>query len=149
MKAPTTANELCQFIHCCIWMDNCLSDYHKIVRPSDEILEKAYAKTRKGKKTALKNIVLRILYWGTEHVAALACLQDDRRTTVNLAFPKQHQVVCTFTDAYEALWALGVTQAVDEDTKEPIEQKQHGPLAFLGCKLTGAQRNWTTYEKNA
>lgn len=149
MEAPITASELCQFIHCCRWMSNCIPDYHRIVKPLDEVLEKAYAKAGKRKKSALKNIALHTLSWGTDHITALASPQDSLRTAVKLGFPKQDQVVCMYTDASETLWASVATQTKEDHLSKPLEQQRHEPLAFLGGKFTGAQKNWTTYEKEA
>lgn len=74
MEAPITASKLCRFMHCCRCMSNCIPNFRKTVKPLDEILEEAYEKDGKRKKTALKNIALHTLSWGTDHVTALATI---------------------------------------------------------------------------
>lgn len=43
MEALITASKVCQFIHCCRRMSNCITDYNDIVRLLGKILEKTYA----------------------------------------------------------------------------------------------------------
>lgn len=74
MVAPITAVEFCQFILGCRWMSNCTPDFHRKLKPLDEILEKSCENARKWKKSALKNISLHKLSWCTEHKNSLAPL---------------------------------------------------------------------------
>lgn len=32
---------------------------------------------------------------------------------------------------------------------KPVEEQIHEPLAFIGSAFAGAERNWSTYEKEA
>lgn len=149
MHFPVTADELCQFIHCCRWMAAAIPDFNKRCQPLNEALEKAYALTGKRKKSALKSISLSKVSWGPIHEAAFHELQDALKSSVKLTFPKAGKVTCVFTDASDAFWAGIVTQISPEELgKDPIQQG-HLPLAFLGGQFAGAQRNWTTYEKEA
>lgn len=66
-----------------------------------------------------------------------------------MAFPNPEKVVCVNTDTSKQLWAALVTQTNEEHLGKPIEQQPHEPLAFLGSKFNKAQKNWTTYEKEA
>lgn len=50
MQSPTTADELCQFIHCCRWMSSSIPDFSKRIAPLVEILEEAYKKAKSRKK---------------------------------------------------------------------------------------------------
>lgn len=43
MGVPSTADKLCQFIHCCGWMSHCTPNSHKISQLLSNILEEAYA----------------------------------------------------------------------------------------------------------
>lgn len=44
-----TADELCQFIHCCRWMSTCIPDFHRKSEPLMSILEAAYKLAGKRK----------------------------------------------------------------------------------------------------
>lgn len=50
MEAPSTARELCQFMHCCWWVSNCVANLHSQVKPLDEILEETYVKAERRKR---------------------------------------------------------------------------------------------------
>lgn len=85
--------------------------------------------------------------WGTEHKLALASIQDSLRDAVRLAFQKDDHVMCVYTDASEEFWASVVTQTKEEQLQKKIGEQHHEPMAFLGGRFAGAQRNWSTYEK--
>lgn len=149
MEAPINASELCQFVHCCRWMCNSIPNFHQKIQPLNEILEAAYKQAGRRKKSALKNIMLRQLSWGTEHKMALTNIQDSLRNAVKLAFPKDGHVLCVYTDASEEFWAAVITQTKEQQLNKKVGEQQHEPMAFLGGRFTGAQKNWTTYEKEA
>lgn len=86
MEEPLTASDLYQSIHCCRLMSNCVPDFHKRIQPLNDVLEKAYEQAGKRKKTALRNIMLHKLSWGTEHKAGLASIQNRLQNAVKLAF---------------------------------------------------------------
>lgn len=143
------AAELCQFIHCCRWMSTSIPDFHRRMQPLDAMLERAYEQAGKRKKGALRSIQLHKLPWGTGHRNAIASIQDSLRSTVKIAFPKPGKLVFVYTDASKQLWAVIVSQTEEAQLGKPLQQQQHEPLAFLGGKLNEAQKNWTTYEKEA
>lgn len=149
MKAPVTASELCQFVHCCGWMFVCTLDFHNTVRPSHKISENAYPNAKKQNKKKLKDIAPHTLSWSTKIVDALTSIKDILRTAKRSAFRKQHQVEYMYTDATKVIWALAVTVANKDDLGKPIEQQQHEALQILPKTLTGSQRNWTTYDKKS
>lgn len=130
-------------------MSTCIPDFHRKVQPLNDILEKAYSKAGKRKKAALKSIILSNLSWGREHKKAISSIQDSLREAVRLAFPKPDHVICIYTEASEVLWASVITQTKEEQLEKPVEEQQHEPLAFLGGKFSGAQKNWSTFEKEA
>lgn len=96
MEAPTTAAELCLFVHCCLWMSNSISDFYKRVRPLNDILKKAYLKAGKRKKSALQHITLYKLSWGTEHGTSIVGIQDNLHYAVKLTFLEKNHVMCVF-----------------------------------------------------
>lgn len=67
MHTPETADELCQFIHCCRWMASAIPDFPNRIAPLTEVLEEAYRKAGSRKKRAIKNMKLCNLSWGTTH----------------------------------------------------------------------------------
>lgn len=149
MKFPITADELCQFVHCCRWMATAIPDFNKRCLPLNEALEAAYAITGKRKKSGLKNVSLSKVSWGPKHEAAFTDLQNALKRSVKLTFPKADKATCVFTDASDQFWAGVVTQIPPEQLgREPVQQ-EHQPLAFIGGQFSGAQLNWTTYEKEA
>lgn len=149
MESPINAAELCQFIHCCRWMSTSIPDFHRRVQPLNELLEKAYKATRRSKKSALRKVLLSTLSWGTEHRAALISIQNSLKQAVKLAFPKDNHAICVYADASEDFWASIVTQTSEEQLSINVKEQKHEPMALLGRRFAGVQRNWTTYEKEA
>lgn len=149
LNAPVNAAELCQFIHCCRWMSTSIPDMHRKMQPLNDMLEKAYKLTGKRRKSTLKNVTLDKLSWGAIHDDALSTIQDSLKQAVKLTFPKKDHATCVYTDASDAFWAAVVTQTKIEQLQRKMSEQEHEPLAFLGGKFTGSQKNWTTYEKEA
>lgn len=54
-----------------------------------------------------------------------------------------------YIDASEAFWILVASQTGEDGLVNRIRQQRHELLAFLDGKFTGAQKHWTTYEKEA
>lgn len=130
-------------------MSTGILDFPRKIQVLNEILEKAYKQTEKRGKSALKNIALRKLSWGNRHVAAFASIQDSLQNAVKLAFPKEAHVICVFTDASEEFWAGIITRISKDQLKRSIDLHEHKPMAFLGGRFAGAQKHWTTYDKEA
>lgn len=149
MEMPVSADELCQFVHCCRWMSAAIPDFQKRCEPLTEALEAAYSLTGKRKKSALKNVPLSRVSWGAVHEVAFQDLQNALKEAVKLAFPKEGKAVCVFTDASDKFWAGIVSQVDPKELRKETSEQRHEPLAFLGGQFTGSQQNWTTYEKEA
>lgn len=95
------------------------------------------------------NITLENLFSRRDHEEALPSIQYSSREKVKLDFPKPDHVFCMYTDACKAFWAAVITKTKEKQLAQPAEQQRHEPLAFLGGEFAGAQRNWSTYEKEA
>lgn len=147
MQKPTTADELCEFIHCCRWMALAIPDFCTRVAPLTKVLEEAYRKSGRRTKSSIKKISIRQLSWGTEQDDALSYLQETLRNAIKLAHPKPGYSICIHTDASERFWAGVVSQVRPNELSKPVLDQKHEPLGFLGGEFTGSERNWTTYEK--
>ncbi|MEM7504931.1 MAG: RNase H-like domain-containing protein [Pseudomonadota bacterium] len=149
MDEPITASELAEFLYSCRWMSVAIPSFASISKPLAEILELAYARSGRRAKRSVQTIRLDSLSGGAEHRKAYATLQESLSRSVKLSFLRADRVVCVYTDASDALWAGVVTQLPPDQLDLPREQQQHEPLAFVGAEFKGAQRSWTTFEKEA
>ena len=57
--------------------------------------------------------------------------------------------ICIHTYASDKFWAGVVTQCNHDQLSKPKQEQSHTPIAFLGSAFTGADLNWSTYEKEA
>ena len=99
MSEPKTADELCQFVHCCRWMSVVIPNFVQRVAPLVELLEAAYKKSGRRTKMAIKSIKLSSLSWGAVHAHAFRSLQDSLRKAEEIAHPDPKNFLCNFTDA--------------------------------------------------
>ena len=148
-KMPVNAGELCQFIHCMRWMSIGIPAFAERIAPLSDVLEEAYARAGKRKKRAIKNIALRTLSWGADQEASFLSLQDTLRNAVDIAYPDKEKVLCVYTDASDRFWSAVVTQTGSKELSKPREEQEHFPMGFLGAEFKGAERDWTTFEKEA
>lgn len=65
MKTPVFAEELSQFVHCCRWMWSGIPNFAEVSEPLDEVLENAYKKVGKRKRSAIKGLKVLNLGWGS------------------------------------------------------------------------------------
>ena len=149
MSEPKTADELCQFVHCCRWMSVVIPNFVQRVAPLVELLEAAYKKSGRRTKRSIKSIKLSSLSWGAVHSNAFRSLQDSLRKAVEIAHPDPKKVICIFTDASKYFWSGVVTQVRKEQMGLSREKQEHEPLAFLGSAFSGAELNWSTFEQEA
>ena len=149
MHEPQTANELCEFVHCCRWMSLSIPDFSRTVAPLTGLLETAYRISGKRTKRSLRKISLRTLSWGATHSDAFNSLQKTLRNAVKLSYVDPNKEICIYTDASECFWSAVVTQTSKQDLELPIGEQRHQPLAFLGAEFKGSQLGWTTFEKEA
>lgn len=147
MSLPETADELCEFVHCCRWMAVAIPDFVRRVAPLVALLESAYTKAGRRTKRSIRGMPLRTLSWGTTHEAAFRDLQDNIRNAVQLSYPRDGKVICVFTDASQRYWSGVVTQTDPSQLALPVEKQAHEPLAFLGSAFKDAQLNWSTFEQ--
>ena len=147
MDPPRAAEELSQFLHCCRWMSVGIPDFAQCAAPLQEMLEQAYKRSGKRTKRSIRRLLTKDLGWGPAHERAFSRIQDCLRKAVTLAYPDPKKVRCVFTDASQNFWAGVVTQTTTPQLRLPVTKQQHEPIAFLGAAFKGAQRDWTTFEK--
>lgn len=147
MSMPTTAEELSEFAYCCRWMSVAIPQFAVRIAPLTAILEEAYSRSGRRTTKSIKRILLNSLSWGPTHVEAFHSLQDTLCNAITLSYPDPHKVVCVFTDASQHYWSGVVTQADASELSKPYRLQQHEPLGFLGSAFKGAERDWTTFEK--
>lgn len=83
------------------------------------------------------------------HKETVQHLQEALYITVKLSHPKEKHVTSLFMDALKTFWASLITQIQEDRCGKRIVEQQNEPLAFLVPRFVGAQRSWTTYEKEA
>ena len=109
ISRPETADELCEFVHCCRWMAISIPDITRRVAPLVEILQQAYAKVGRRTKRSIRGIQLQSLSWGERHEKAFLELQNSLRNAVQLSYPKAGKVSCVYIDAFQRHWSEVVT----------------------------------------
>lgn len=119
------------------------------IAPLNSVLEEAYAKAGKRKKRAIKNMSLRTLSWGAAQESAFLSLQETLRNHAYLAYPEKGKIICVYTDASDRFWSAVVTQTDEKELSKPIEKQKHAPMGFLGAEFKGAEKGWSTFEKEA
>ena len=119
------------------------------MEPFRLILEEAYKLSGKRTKKSVKRILLSALSWTEQHIQLFHQFQDELQTSVRIAHRDKSKKICVYTDASDEMWAAVVTQCHKEDLDKDISNKKHQPLAFLGGRFKGPQKNWTTFEKEA
>lgn len=89
---------LCQFIQCCRWMSATTPNFHETLNPLNEILEQAYMKARRRRRTALKTHLIAQIVFGSG--TRTKVLKNFRllHIAVKLLQPKEKHVICVFTD---------------------------------------------------
>lgn len=117
--------------------------------PLRELVQKAYAKSKKRTTKSIKSIRLASLGWNAEHEKAFHSLQEALKETITLTYPDLNKIICVHTDASDRFWAGVVTQSDTHELTKPKSEQQHEPLAFLGSEFKKAQAGWSTYEKEA
>ena len=148
-QTPQTAGELSQYVYCIQWMSQAVPDFAARIQPLRDILEAAYSKAGRRTTRAIKNIPLHKLSWGAKHDDAFASIQDSLRNAVTLSHPDNAKETCVFTDASDTHWAAVVTQCDSKDLDKEIGNQRHNPLAFLSSEFKNAEKNWSTFEKEA
>lgn len=149
MDCPSSANELCQFIHCCKWTSSCIPNVHSISQPLSDILEETYAFYSKRRTASLEKVAFHKLSWGAIHEAAVTNLKEILNSAVKLAHLKEVHVISLFMNASDTFWAGNVTQVQQLEMRMEVEKQQHQSLPFLEGRFSRAEEYWTTYEKEA
>lgn len=130
-------------------MSTSIPNMHLKMQSLNDILEKAYKLTKKRQRSSLKNVPMHKLSWDAIHDKAFSALQDSMKQSVKLAFPGKDHATCVYTSTSDVFWEGIETQTKTEPLQQKVGEQEHEPLAFLGEKFTGTQKNWTTYEKEA
>ena len=146
---PTTAAELCQYVHCLQWMSQAIPDISQRVASFRNVLEEAYKKSGKRTRRSIKNIKLADLSWGTEHVEIFHSLQEQLKEVITLAHRDPEKSICVFTDASDLHWAAVVTQCDPKELEKEVSEQHNEPLAFLSSSFKKSELNWSTFEKEA
>ncbi len=130
-------------------MSTAIPDFARRVQPLNNLLEDAYRQKGRRTKRCIRNVALYALGWGTTHERAFKDLQQSLCSAVELAFHDPSKTVCIYTDASDQYWSAVITQVTAAALDCPIENESHEPLAFLGSEFRGAQKRWSTFEKEA
>lgn len=95
----------------------------------------------------IHTVAQRIL--GPKHENAFEKLQDTVQNAVRISHPKQNHLICIFMDSLVNFWAVVLTQTIKDECHKNTEKQQDEPSGFIGGKLVGPRKHWTTYEKEA
>lgn len=75
-----------------------------------------------------------------EYDTVLKGIQDGLQNAVKFVFSKEDYDTCIFTDASEKFWPSVITQTSRIDSTKEIQDKTHGPMAFLGGEFKGSPK---------
>jgi hypothetical protein len=149
MQPPRTAADLQQFLCAVNWMRQSIPEYTKLTRRLYDRLEEAMKAAGSRKKTKLSKMLLADAGWSSEDDNDLVAIRDALLRMVPLAHPRPDAELCLYTDASQDSWGAVLTQLEESELQLPLDQQQHGPLAFLSGRFTGASSRWATIEKEA
>jgi len=85
IHSPTTAAELCEYVHCLQWMSTGIPDFANRIAPFKEVLEEAYKKSGSRTKKSIQSIRLDNLSWGLADQNLFRELQEQMAQMVILA----------------------------------------------------------------
>lgn len=108
---PSTAEELCEYIHALAWMSNNISRFAQRAAPLHDLPEAAYQKARKCTKRSIENIQLTSIGWSNVHSDAFYGLQQQLQAMVTTAHRNLNLRLCVYTDASNHFWAAAATQS--------------------------------------
>ena len=146
---PTTAGELCQYVHCLQWMAQAIPDISGRVAPLRKVLEDAYKNSRKRTKRSIKNLKLSELSWGPEHFDIFHSFQVQLKKAITLSHRDTNKATCIYTDASDLHWSAVVTQCDPTELEKDVSEQNHRPLAFLSSSFKKSELKWSTFEKEA
>lgn len=147
---PTTASELCEYVHGLRWMSPSIPRFAERVAPLRALLETAYtAAGGSRKKKSIARLKLAPLGWADAHQRSFEDLQDQLRISTRLMHSDPAKVLCIHTDASDQHWAFCATQCHGSElSKSPLAQI-HEPLSFLSGTFADREAHWSTYEREA
>ena len=97
----------------------------------------------------MAKIPLLSLGWSDKHRDCFNKMKEHIRRSVELAHPSAAKDFYLFSDASDQHWAVMLTQVASDDSKRPVVERRHEPLAFLSGSFKGAAMRWSTVEKEA
>ncbi|CEP01149.1 hypothetical protein PBRA_008461, partial [Plasmodiophora brassicae] len=149
MSRPRTVKELQQFLWAANWMRTHIPGYPCIIRPLQDIIDRANDELKRIRSATPSSITLDALGWSDQHNKSFTDIRFALIQHVQLAYPKSNYQTCLFTDASETAWAAVITQIPLEDIDLPVCDQRHEPLAFYGKRFAGSELRWSTPEKEA
>ncbi|TMW59220.1 hypothetical protein Poli38472_007365 [Pythium oligandrum] len=143
---PSNAGELQQFVCSTNWMRDSIIDYARVVRPLQDKLDQALAKSSKRTKRAASAIPITL---DDREKTAFDDVKDSLASAAMLVYPKQDAEMCLLTDASDIGWSVIVTQVTKWNDQVGVEEQKHELLVCMSGTFTGAQKNWSVIEKEA
>lgn len=123
MEIPVTADEVCDFIHFCIWMEIYFPNISGTVALLVAVLEEAYLRSGRIKKRSIKGIKLRTLSWGAKHINYFNKSQDSIRYNVRLSYQNPGKSIFIYRDASDKFWSAVETQTEPGHLSLPLEDQ--------------------------
>jgi hypothetical protein len=130
---PTNVREIRQFLGLAGYYRRFVKDFARIAAPLQELLKEAEVPERE-RKNKLRSIV-----WNAACEVAFQNLKEAIMSDPVLKQPDRTKPFTIETDAFE--WAIGCV-LLQQDEKGRLH-----PVAFDGRKLSGAEQNYPTHEK--
>lgn len=121
LPAPTTGQELQQFVCALNWMRTSLPSFKKLVDPLVKMMEAVYERTGGRKKTQMRAVKLADVGWGEAEVACPERCKLALKNALQLAHPEPAKLLTVHTDASDEHWGR-------QPLRFPVTM-QHGQLA--------------------
>ncbi|GMF09610.1 unnamed protein product [Phytophthora lilii] len=149
LPAPTTGQELQQFVCALNWMRSSLPAFNKLIGPLVKMMEKVYERAGGRKKTQVRKVTFSDVGWGEAEVASLENCKQSLQNALQIAHPGPEKLLSVFTDASDEHWGAAITQIPRDQAARPLSKQEHQPLMMLSGLFSGAAKRWTIVEKEA
>lgn len=149
LPAPTTEQELQQFVCALNWMRSSLPAFNKLIAPLTKCMENVYERAGGRKKCQVRGVQLSDVGWGDIEIECLSRCKVALQNSVQLAHPDPDKRLSVYTDASDEHWGAMITQISRDQAVRPLSEQDHQPLMMLGGSFSGAAKRWAIVEKEA
>ncbi|GMF27035.1 unnamed protein product [Phytophthora fragariaefolia] len=149
LPAPSTGQELQQFMCALNWMRMSLPAFNKLINPISQFVEKVYTAAGGRKKSLVRRVTLREVNGSEVELAALQSCKEALEHALTLAHQDPEKRLCVFTDVSDEHWGAAITQVPQNHLHRDFADQHHEPLMMRSGTFSGGAKHWAIVEKEA